>query len=302
MYRKLALEIISIVCILSILAPSPIYAADSAEFKPFRGQLVIVYFDNPSGRVELERLTEELPKLLIDELSSRRMVSVMAWDDTVKALSQSGWDPKAAPDKDKILSVVEALGGDAALLGSYLPLGRGLIVFARIYEAKTGSLLAETDVGGPGEKTTAEIITDLASAIESKLTQPQPEDSSPKIKLHPLMGTVLSILSPGSGQFYVRKPWDGLFYYLVGTFIIANLVRYWGIYQIRPSDGQKVVVESWLWGLIWITFLATFDAYAEANLYNYNIQKYKPPTEETPSSETQETTEPSSVEREESQR
>ena len=302
------LKIIAVVYIVSLLVPNSIYAAeggggDLLEFVPFQGRLVIVYFYNPSGKEELESLREGLPKLLIGELSGRRKVRVMAWEEVLQALQVAGWDAKVAPEKEEVLLLAHGLGGDAVLVGNYLPLGKGLRVFAKVYEVGSGRLLAEVEIGGPDENSPTQMAEDLASLVEGELLQPGPERTTPDARLFPFLGVSLSILNPGSGQFYVGKPWDGLFYYLVGSFMLANLGRYWGEYQSRPSDGRKAVVESWLWALIWLIFLASFDAYAETNIYNYLVQKYNPAgtpssTEETSSSEETSSTEETSSQQE----
>lgn len=288
-----ALKIIAVVCIVSLLIPNMIYAADDGggaalQFVPFQGSLVITYFENPSGAEDLEILREELPRQLIDELSGRERVRVVSWEDTLGAMEGLGSDSKEVVNKGKGLALAEFLEADAVLLGGFLPLGSGIRVFVQIYEVGSGRLLAEVEAGGPEEKSPVETAMDLASLLEARLLQPGAEITTPEIGLYPLLGVLISILNPGSGQYYVRKPWDGLFYYLAGTFVLANLVLYWGDYQIRPSSGLKANVESWLWGLIWLTVLATFDAYTETNLYNYNVQKYRPKKESPVEKETSE--------------
>jgi TolB-like protein len=146
-----------------MLAPFALLALISAtETKP---SLSVLYFDNNTGKAELDVLRKGLADMIVTDLVAWDGVTVLEREKLESVLGELKLQQAKAFDAKTRQKLGKLLGAKYLLSGSMTAAGQTLAVDAQLIEVETGAIKVSARASGPGEK-----IFDLEQELVLKVT------------------------------------------------------------------------------------------------------------------------------------
>ena len=150
--------------------PGPLGAKDAAK-KP---SVAVLYFDNSTGAADLEWLRTGITEMVVTDLSQSQDFEVVGTDRLYSALASL----KRADDKtlspEVISQLVDRIGVDHLVLGSYMKAGDSVRINLRLQEAKSGRIVTSERVDGPNTSSLFQMVDDLSHRIRTKFEELRP--------------------------------------------------------------------------------------------------------------------------------
>jgi tetratricopeptide (TPR) repeat protein/DNA-binding winged helix-turn-helix (wHTH) protein len=109
---------------------------------PGRKSLAVMYFENQSGRPDLNWLSEGLADMFISDLAHFDRLSVLSRQQLHLLLERTRRRRTNEIPLDEALDVARKSHADGVLLGSFMTLGKKILISARLFDAANGQLTA----------------------------------------------------------------------------------------------------------------------------------------------------------------
>jgi tetratricopeptide (TPR) repeat protein len=110
---------------------------------PGRKALAVMYFENQSGRPDLNWLSEGLADMFIADLAHFDRLSVLSREQLHLLLERTGYTPEKGVQLDQALNIARKSHADGILLGSFASLGDKLLVNVRLFDTANRLLTAD---------------------------------------------------------------------------------------------------------------------------------------------------------------
>jgi|SRR5579871_1917224 len=108
---------------------------------PGTNALAVMYFDNQSGRSELNWLSEGLADMFITDLAHFDRLSVLSRQQLQLLLARTGHKPLHEIHLDDAIEIARKSHADRVLLGSYVVLGDKILINTRLFDTASGQLM-----------------------------------------------------------------------------------------------------------------------------------------------------------------
>ncbi len=143
---------------------------------PARKSVAILGFHNTSGRPDDDWLSTAFSEMLSTELAGGEQLRLVPGEDVVHVRVTAPWPQGGSLDPVTTARLGSALNSDLLVVGSYTALGNGetgiLRLDARLQEAKTGEILAETAESGK-RKEMFQLVARLGMKLRDRLGLPR---------------------------------------------------------------------------------------------------------------------------------
>ena len=139
---------------------------------PGKRSLAVMYFENQSQSADLDWLREGLADMLITGLSRSANLSTLDRGQLRRLLERAGHDPRGGVNREEALDVARGVQAETVALGSFAYLDGQLRVDVKLYDARTGEMLAAEHVLAerPGQILSAVDILSLKLAAHLGVT------------------------------------------------------------------------------------------------------------------------------------
>src|SRR5580704_4095387 len=109
---------------------------------PGRKALAVMYFENQSGRPDLNWLSEGLADMFISDLAHLDRLTVLSRQQLHVLLERNRLKPESGIQLDQAIGIARKSHADAVLLGSFAALGEKLLINVRLFDTTGSQLLA----------------------------------------------------------------------------------------------------------------------------------------------------------------
>jgi tetratricopeptide (TPR) repeat protein len=131
--------------------------------------LAILYFENNSGKTEMENWRSGLCEMLITDLDQSKFLHVMSSDRIYTLLEGLNLLEKEKYSTDDLIKVASQAGVSHVVRGSFITAGDKFIVTAALMKAETADVLKTISKEGVGEESITDSIDGITIQIKSEL-------------------------------------------------------------------------------------------------------------------------------------
>ena len=131
--------------------------------------LAILYFENNSGKKELDHWRSGLCEMLITDLSQSKYISVLSGDRIYSLLERSNLLDKEKYSTEDLRRVAAQGGANHILRGNYITAGDTFIINISLLRADTGEIISSLREEGSGEESVTDSVDSITRKIKSEL-------------------------------------------------------------------------------------------------------------------------------------
>jgi serine/threonine protein kinase/tetratricopeptide (TPR) repeat protein len=145
------------------------FGATGASAPDERPSLAVLYFENVSGKQDLDWLRTGLTEMLVTDLSQSPDLRVLGTDSIYEILSEAGADQQGI-SAATVRAMAEQAQIENVVLGSFMQAGDTIRITARLQDPATGEVLASEQVEGEGESSIFSMVDDLTRRLRMRLS------------------------------------------------------------------------------------------------------------------------------------
>jgi tetratricopeptide (TPR) repeat protein/predicted Ser/Thr protein kinase len=143
-----------------------------------RPSVAVLYFQNNTGKTDLDWLRKGLTEMVVTDLSQSSNVEVLSTDRLYQILAQLRRQDDATVSFDTVQEIARRAGVAHVVLGSYVKSGDTIRINVTLQEASTGRILTSERVESQGDANLFPSIDDLTRRIKTQFAAPVPNPAA----------------------------------------------------------------------------------------------------------------------------
>jgi tetratricopeptide (TPR) repeat protein len=148
--------------------PAPAPPQTTAAAVPARTAVAVLHFQNLTGDPQLDWLRAGLTEMLVTDLSQSPGLEVLGTDRLHQILTDLDVD-NGPMSFDMVQKVARRAAVRQVIRGTYVRVGRNVLISFQIEDASNGEILGSDRVQGPGDERLLSLVDALVAAVHRKL-------------------------------------------------------------------------------------------------------------------------------------